>query len=240
MTSKSLLVSVVLLALTSVVLAGTAASTATVSANGLSFQANVNVSVSTSNEVYNYRKTSLYVSSIGDFGFYSSVGLAARADTGKIDAILGAYSAPILGGGVPPAAFLAYFTDSSTANTGANSASFSGSLAAAAVAQVFDSIQEIAADGTVVNTIELSSLSFSASASLTSTSNPEILYVTFSAKSTATLGATTSVALTFAVSSVAGILNIGNMPLTPKNTEIVLEISQSAYITTGNHLRLTL
>jgi hypothetical protein len=206
--------------------------TATVS-DGLTFAADVNVTVDAGDDRYHYRKTTLIALPIVNTIIYESIASdvqysGSHAD-GTLDVIFG-YGNFIIG--TFPGYILAYISAQGHADSDHLSATFTAS--GAAIANVYYALEEVSSSGSVVSTHELNDVIFSMD-SADIDHDDEIHYATYKGD----VGGG-SIAFTMVVSAVAGILNVGGAPITPKSAEVIVEINGYDYASTSNHLRLVL
>jgi len=103
------------------------------------------------------------------------------------------------------------------------------------VGKVFYSLTEINSAGTVVNTVLLQSLTWKVG-------SPQVIDASRGLSSlsmTASLGSSGTITITYAVSAVVGVINPGNVVVTPTSIESFVEIQGYSYATSTNYLNLT-
>jgi len=198
----------------------------------VSFQGNSSL---TNGNDFQYRSLSFVEFNASPFyeGVYvNSLSIGLNPMTLNIDDIAGAAYAAIT---VPPSAYLAFFSIASqfSAN-GTAYQSVNTSAAEAFMSTIFVKLDEVNSNGVVMQTINLGNLAFVLTT--VTTGSPNLRGALF----TATQGAL-SVKITFVASSVVGVLNVpGNVVMTPKTLEAMLEIDNFPYMNTADSVRLTM
>jgi len=214
--------------------------TATIYANGLSFDTSRNLTVS--DDRFKYRQTDFVKIPFIPFALYTSISVDGQGDqqsgTVDADALIGFVSMPLsifpLIPKNPPSALMGYITAHGTYTS--LSTGFSGNLdgSAALVGSVYKKIEELNPSGFVVKTWNFKDFTWTDNGVSKSGPNNELKYITYTSTSN---GFTTT--LTFAVSSVLGKLNVGGATVTPRNMEAFFEVQNYPYVSPANRLRLT-
>jgi len=134
-----------------------------------------------------------------------------------------------------PTLTVAFFNESGTIDVSTVASSLNVAASAAFVGKLLEKLEEIDGNGHVVNTIDLSNISYTTTGLQTADPTRGLQYVSYTATAN---GAT--IAITYSVSAVLGILNNGGAAITPTSVESFFEVDGYQYAQITNHLRLTL
>jgi len=200
----------------------------------ISYSSDKNLTVN--NQDLTYRESQSELVNFGGFEafFFSSVSVSSNNASKTSDGLYGAAYATF---GLPPTAYLAFYHSSATWNTAANGAMTADvSQSDGFIGKSFLTLEEVNANGTTVNRVNLGTLQWSAGASSAGKGGLNYFSVTSYQRQTGQ-----NITVTFVISDVTGILNITGEPIvTPKSLESIIQISNYTYKSLSNSLKLTI
>jgi hypothetical protein len=189
------------------------------------------MTVAVNDGTFNYRNVKFF--DVGTFAAFSSVAVDHTSTQNEVDALVGAAWATF---GSVPTGVLAYFEANSTAPTPGQS--FEVDAAASLIASSYLMIREVDTNDVAQATYSFHNLTWvQTDANAQTRANGQSVYwVTFTASLTGNGGG--SVSITFAVSSVLGVLDLGSTPITPRSLETIIRIDNYNYQRNTNSLSL--